>query len=100
MSRLGKIARRTFLIGSVAVAGGVAFGYYKFRQPYNNPLLADAGEKLASHGIALRRLQRPYDNATWPHSRRGFFRLKKQIPTILDDLGLGADRGPSQQKAG
>ena len=42
MSRIGKIARRTFLFGSVAVAGGVAFGYYKYRQPYENPLLADA----------------------------------------------------------
>jgi hypothetical protein len=28
MSRIGKIARRTFLIGSVAIAGGVAFGVY------------------------------------------------------------------------
>ena len=63
-------------------------------------LLADAGEKLAANGIVLRRLQRPYDGATWPHSRRGFFRLKKQIPSILDNLGLDADRGPSRQKAG
>ncbi|MFM2058639.1 MAG: hypothetical protein RLY71_3024 [Pseudomonadota bacterium] len=39
MSGVGTIARRGFLIGSVAVAGGVAFGYYKFRQPHPNPLL-------------------------------------------------------------
>ena len=32
MSRLGKIARRTFLIGSAAVVGGVAFGVYKYRR--------------------------------------------------------------------
>ena len=63
-------------------------------------LLADAGKKLASNGIALRRLQRPYDSATWPYSRRGFFRLKKQIPSILDALGLGEDQSPSRQKAG
>lgn len=44
MSRIGKIARRTFLLGTVAVAGGVAFGYYKYRQPYDNPLLDDAGD--------------------------------------------------------
>ena len=38
MGKIGKIARRTFLIGSVAVAGGVAFGYYKYKKPYPNPL--------------------------------------------------------------
>ena len=44
MSRIGKIARRTFLIGSVAVVGGAAFGYYRYRQPYPNPLEADAAD--------------------------------------------------------
>ena len=31
MSRIGKIARRTFLFGAVAVTGGAAFGYYEGR---------------------------------------------------------------------
>ncbi len=44
MSRLRKIARRSFLLGSIAITGGVAFGYWKYRQPYENPLLADLGE--------------------------------------------------------
>ncbi len=35
---MGKILRRTFLIGSAAIAGGVAFGYYKYKAPYDNPL--------------------------------------------------------------
>jgi len=38
MSRLGKIARRSFLIGSAAIAGGVAFGWYSYARPYRNPL--------------------------------------------------------------
>lgn len=38
MSRAGKIARRTFLIGSAAIAGGLAVGYYFYRRPYPNPL--------------------------------------------------------------
>ncbi|WP_309665986.1 molybdopterin cofactor-binding domain-containing protein [Tabrizicola sp.] len=42
MSRLGTIARRTFLIGSAAIAGGVAFGWYRYRRPYPNPI-AGAG---------------------------------------------------------
>ena len=39
MSRLKKIARRTFLIGSAAIAGGVAFGAYVVARPTPNPLL-------------------------------------------------------------
>lgn len=44
MSRFGKIARRTFLIGSAAIVGGVAFGVYKIRQTPPNPLQAGPGE--------------------------------------------------------
>lgn len=39
MSRLGTITRRTFLIGSAAIAGGVAFGTYLVKRPIDNPLL-------------------------------------------------------------
>ncbi|MFQ6551201.1 molybdopterin cofactor-binding domain-containing protein [Aestuariibius insulae] len=35
---IGSIARRTFLIGSAAIAGGVAFGVWRYRTPYDNPL--------------------------------------------------------------
>lgn len=42
MSKLGKIARRTFLFGSVAIAGGVAFGAYKVNQDYPNPFEGEA----------------------------------------------------------
>ncbi|HXW24577.1 MAG TPA: molybdopterin cofactor-binding domain-containing protein [Xanthobacteraceae bacterium] len=41
MSRAGKIARRTFLIGSAAVAGGVAFGVYAYKRTPANPLLGE-----------------------------------------------------------
>lgn len=33
-----KIARRGFLFGSVAIVGGVAFGWWKYKTPYGNPL--------------------------------------------------------------
>lgn len=49
MSRLGKIARRTFLIGSVAVAGGVAFGYWQYRKPHPNPLAGGEGAALTPY---------------------------------------------------
>lgn len=60
MGRLKTIARRTFLVGSAAVVGGVAFGVYKVRTPHENPLTAGAGEavltpyvKITADGITL-----------------------------------------------
>ncbi|MAY62861.1 MAG: isoquinoline 1-oxidoreductase [Rhizobiales bacterium] len=43
MSRAGTIARRTFLVGSAIIAGGVAFGVYAVRKPHANPLLDTLG---------------------------------------------------------
>ena len=60
MGRLKTIARRTFLIGSAAVVGGVAFGAYTVRKPHENPLTAETGEavltpyvKITKDGITL-----------------------------------------------
>ena len=44
MGRVKTIARRTFLIGSVAIAGGVAFGVYKVKETPPNPLRSKRGE--------------------------------------------------------
>ena len=38
MASLGKIARRTFLIGAAAIGGGMAVGYYFYARPKGNPL--------------------------------------------------------------
>lgn len=46
MSRAGRITRRAFLVGSVAVAGGVGFGVWKVRQPVANPLRPPEGVAL------------------------------------------------------
>lgn len=40
MSRATRIARRSFLIGSAAILGGVAFGWYRYATPHPNPLMA------------------------------------------------------------
>lgn len=45
---VAKIARRTFLIGAAAIAGGVAVGYYYVSRPYGNPLEAELGEGEAT----------------------------------------------------
>ncbi len=62
MGTATKIARRTFLIGSAAIAGGVAFGAWRVQTPFANPLddgLAD-GEaaitpfiKIDADGVML-----------------------------------------------
>lgn len=49
MSRVGTIARRSFLIGSVAIVGGVAFGAYAYRKPYPNPLNGEEGAALTPY---------------------------------------------------
>jgi isoquinoline 1-oxidoreductase beta subunit len=41
---MGKILRRTFLLGSAVIAGGVAVGYYMYQKPYPNPLEAAKGD--------------------------------------------------------
>lgn len=48
MGRVKTIARRTFLIGSAAIAGGVAFGVWRYKTPYANPLLTDLPEGAAA----------------------------------------------------
>ena len=62
MGALGTITRRTFLIGSAAIAGGVAFGTYMFKRPVPNPLLDDLADgeaaitpfvKINADGITL-----------------------------------------------
>lgn len=45
------------------------------------PFLTDAGIKLIQ-------IMRPYDQACWPHATKGFFKLKKMMPTIIDELRL------------
>jgi isoquinoline 1-oxidoreductase beta subunit len=56
MSRAGKIARRTFLIGSAAIAGGVAFGVVAYKLPHDNPLLDDLenGEAALTPYVLIR----------------------------------------------
>ena len=38
--------------------------------------------------IHVHQQQRTYDTLTWPHATKGFFKLKKKIPNILNDLGF------------
>lgn len=48
MARFAKIARRTLLFGAVALAGGAAFGWWKYKTPYGNPLKDGLSEGAAT----------------------------------------------------
>ncbi len=50
--------------------------------------LANAGKQLERYGINLLQLRRPYDSLTWPHAQRGYFKLKEQIPALLERLEI------------
>ena len=87
MSKLGKIARRTFLIGSAAIAGGVAFGVYAVRSPYDNPLKDElqAGEatfnawvKISGDSITL----------VTPHADKGQGVVSSQAALIAEEMDL------------
>ncbi len=87
MASIGKIARRTFLVGSVAIAGGVAFGYYAVKKPHKNPLLDDLanGEaafnpwvKISSEGVTL----------ITPHTDLGQGAYSMQAALIAEELDI------------
>ena len=50
--------------------------------------LDTAKTDLAKAGIRLHQHQQAYDTLTWPHATKGFFKLKKKIPSVLNDLGF------------
>jgi deoxyribodipyrimidine photo-lyase len=51
-------------------------------------ILATTRTHLQKHGIRLLQLRRPYDSLTWPHAKRGYFKLKDKIPGLLESLDI------------
>jgi deoxyribodipyrimidine photo-lyase len=48
--------------------------------------MTDAAPYLAARGITLTEWQRDWDRAIWPHATAGFFKVKQQIPQILNQM--------------
>lgn len=87
MGRAGRIARRSLLIGSAAIAGGVAFGVYAVRRPHDNPLLDD----LADGEAALTPFVRISDETITlitPHADLGQGATSMQAALIAEELDL------------
>ena len=62
MSKLRTFTRRTFMLGSAAIAGGIVFGTYKYKSEEENPLLEGLKPdeaaltpfvKIDQHGVTL-----------------------------------------------
>ena len=87
MSRIGKIARRTFLIGSVAVAGGVAFGVYAVRRPHDNPLNDDRAEGIATFNPWVL-VDREKVTLITPHADKGQGVMSSQAALIAEELDI------------
>jgi deoxyribodipyrimidine photo-lyase len=60
---------------------------YVTRGPLRDWLDA-AAPSLAKHGIALCEWRRDWDAAIWPHATAGFFKVKQNIPRILEQTRL------------
>lgn len=85
------MARRTFLVGSSLVAGGVAFGIYTIRKPHKNPLKEDLKEgevtfnpwvKIGRDGIVL----------VAPHTDLGQGIRSLQAALIAEELDVELDQ--------
>lgn len=87
MASLRKIARRTFLVGSAAVAGGVAFGIYTLRTPYENPNLADLAPGEASFNPWVR-IDASGITLIGPHAEIGQGAQTVQAALIAEEMDL------------
>lgn len=87
MGKLGTIARRTFLIGSAAVLGGVAFGTYIVRKPHDNPLADSLPEGSATFNPWVLIDQEKITLIT-PHADKGQGVASAQAALIAEELDV------------
>jgi isoquinoline 1-oxidoreductase beta subunit len=91
MGKLRTLTRRTFLVASTAVAGGVAFGVYRAKAPFENPNLAELPEGAASFN--------PWviidsEKVTFiaPHADKGQGVFSAQAAMIAEELDIAIDQ--------
>lgn len=87
MSAVGTIARRTFLIGSAAIAGGVAFGVYAVRAPHQNPLRDGLAEDEATFNPWVKISPRGITLIT-PHTDLGQGARSVQAALIAEEMDI------------
>ena len=87
MASIGKIARRTFLVGAAAIAGGVAFGTYMVRRNIPNPLLTDLADGEASFNPWVL-IDADKITLITPHADKGQGVLSTQAALIAEELDV------------
>ncbi len=87
MGRLATITRRSFLVGSAAIAGGIAFGIYKVKQTPENPLAANLPEGAASFNPWVI-INKEKVTLIVPHADKGQGVASAQAALIADELDL------------
>jgi len=91
MGRAKTIARRTVLVGAVAIAGGVAFGVWRYRTPYPNPLLRDLADGAAALTPYVRITGETITLIT-PRADVGQGAVSVQAMLIAEELDVGLDQ--------
>lgn len=87
MSTLKTFTRRAFLVGSAAVAGGVAFGTYLVARTPDNPNLADLAEGAASFNPWVR-IDADGVTLITPHADLGQGAASMQAALIAEEMDL------------
>lgn len=87
MGKARTIARRTFIAGSAAIAGGVIFGIYVARKPHTNPLLADLDEGEATFNPWIR-ISGERVTLIAPHADVGQGTASMQAALIAEEMDL------------
>ncbi len=87
MGRVKTIARRTFLVGSAAVVGGVAFGTYMMQRQLPNPLAADLAEDEATFNPWVL-IDSEKVTLITPHADKGQGVVSSQAALIAEELDI------------
>lgn len=87
MSRLGTITRRTLLIGSAAIAGGIAFGAYMVARTPANPLEDDLADGVATFNPWVL-VDGEKVTLITPHADKGQGILSSQAALIAEELDI------------
>ncbi len=92
MASLGKIARRTFLFGTAALAGGAAFGYWKYGQPFANPLTKGLAENEASFNAYIKIATDNHITVIVPRAEMGQGVSTTLAALVAEELDVGLDQ--------
>lgn len=91
MGRARTIARRSFLIGSAAILGGVAFGTYLVKRPHDNPLQTGLQPGEATFNPFIKITQETITLIV-PHADLGQGVHSAQAALIAEELDVDLDQ--------